>query len=386
MKFVLQIIIGLCLNMWVYAEESSPETRDEESELESIRFQISNVQSNIKEAESESESLQQELKENEIAAAEALTKLNDIENQIIKKGTRLQKLEKTKVLHQGNLARERKYLAYQIRTAYKIGRNDYLKLLLNQEDPALVGRVLAYYDYQNRARVDRINTVTQQLDSLNQVEKTINNETEALRELKSRQVEKLDEFNAFRTSRKEITTRLQNYIEQQGTQLTLLQENKRELENLLQKLRDEKVDAIEIYEDIPPFNSLKGKLSWPTSGRIINRFGGTKKGGKLKWQGVILNADTGTEVHAVSLGKIVFADWFRNLGLLIILDHGDGFMSLYGHNQNLAKKTGDWVLAGETIASVGDSGGQSQSGLYFEIRKDGTPLNPSLWCQNISRR
>jgi septal ring factor EnvC (AmiA/AmiB activator) len=386
MKFFLQIIIGLCLNMWVYAEESSLDTKNKESELESIRFLISNVQNNIKEAESKSESLQLELKQNEIAAAETLINLSDIENQIKEKGARLQKLEKTKILHQGNLARERKYLVYQIRTAYKIGRNDYLKLLLNQENPALVGRVLAYYDYQNRARVDRINTVTQQLDTLNHVEKTINNETKALRELKSRQVDKLEEFNTFRTSRKEIISRLQNYIEQQDTQLTLLQKDEHELENLLQKLRDEKADTIEIYEDIPPFNSLKGKLRWPTTGKITNRFGRTKKGGKLKWQGVILDADAGTEVHAISSGKIVFADWFRNLGLLIILDHGDGFMSLYGHNQSLAKKPGDWVLVGETIASVGDSGGQSQSGLYFEIRKDGTPLNPSNWCQKVTRR
>jgi septal ring factor EnvC (AmiA/AmiB activator) len=372
--------------MWVYAEESSLETKDKESELESIRFLISNVQSNIKDAESKSESLQLELKQNEIAAAKALINLSDIENQIKEKETRLQNLEKTKNRHQNNLARERKYLVHQIRTAYKIGRNDYLKLLLNQEDPVLVGRVLAYYDYQNRARVDRINTVTQQLDALNHVEITINNETEALRGLKSSQVNKLDEIKTFRSSRKEIIARLQNYIEQQDTQLTLLQKDERELENLLQKLRDEKADTIEIYEDIPPFNSLKGKLRWPATGKITNRFGRTKKGGKLKWQGVILDADAGTEVHAVSSGKIVFADWFRNLGLLIILDHGDGFMSLYGHNQSLAKKTGDWVLVGETIAIVGDSGGQSQSGLYFEIRKDGTPLNPSHWCQKVTRR
>jgi septal ring factor EnvC (AmiA/AmiB activator) len=330
--------------------------------------------------------LQQELRANEISAADALTKLHDIERQIDKKGTHLQKLRDTKEHHQDNLARERDRLTHQIRTAYRIGRNDYLKLLLNQEDPALVGRVLAYYDYQNRARVDRINAVIQQLDALNQVEQTIKDEAEALQQLKYRQVGKLDEFKTFRRSRKEIIARLQHYIGQQGTQLTTLQENERDLENLLQQLRDEKVVTIEIFEDIPPFNSLKGKLEWPVPARITTRFGSRKKGGKLKWQGVRLNTDAGTDVHAVGTGKVVFADWFRNLGLLIILDHGDGFMSLYGHNQSLAKKTGDWVLPGEIISSVGDSGGQNQSGLYFEIRKDGTPLNPSQWCQNVSKR
>ena len=136
-----------------------------------------------------------------------------------------------------------------------------------------------------------------------------------------------------------------------------------------------------MFEDMPPFNSLKGRLTWPVRGKLLKRYGAKKKGGDLKWQGVLIDAEAGTNVVSISTGKIVFADWFRNLGLLIIIDHGDGFMSLYGHNQNLLKNTGDWVLAGETIATVGDSGGQRDTALYFEIRKGAEPLNPSLWCK-----
>ena len=136
-----------------------------------------------------------------------------------------------------------------------------------------------------------------------------------------------------------------------------------------------------MYEDMPPFGSLKGQLKWPVAGRLLERFGSQKKGGNLKWQGVLIDAESGTRVNAVGAGKVVFADWFRNLGLLIIIDHGDGYMSLYGHNQNLLKNTGDWVMPGETIATVGDSGGQTDTALYFEIRQGAEPLNPSLWCK-----
>ncbi|OGT32335.1 MAG: hypothetical protein A2W28_05640 [Gammaproteobacteria bacterium RBG_16_51_14] len=385
-KFFSPVMIGLCLCGCVYAGESANEATEKESELESIRYLIKNVQGNIKEAQGESELLQKELKENEIAAADALLILGDIEQQIKTGGNHLLDLGKKKDIYQDSLAREREHLVYQIRSAYKIGRNDYLKLLFNQEDPALVGRVLTYYDYQNRTRVNRMNEIARQLAALDQIEQTIRHEAETLQQLKNRQTEIIDQFNTSRTSRKEIIERLHFYIEEQGLQLSLLQENERELERLLLQLRDEKTDTIEIYEDIPPFNSLKGKLKWPVPGQITKRFGSTKKGGKLRWQGVIVSTDTGTDVHAVGSGKVVFADWFRNLGLLIILDHGDGYMSLYGHNQSLAKNTGDWVLAEEMIASVGDSGGQTLPGLYFEIRKEGTPLDPSLWCQDIARR
>ena len=309
--------------------------------------------------------MQKELKENEIAAADALLILGDIEQQIKTGGNHLLDLGKKKDIYQDSLAREREHLVYQIRSAYKIGRNDYLKLLFNQEDPALVGRVLTYYDYQNRTRVNRMNEIARQLAALDQIEQTIRHEAETLQQLKNRQTEIIDQFNTSRTSRKEIIERLHFYIEEQGLQLSLLQENERELERLLLQLRDEKTDTIEIYEDIPPFNSLKGKLKWPVPGPITKRFGSTKKGGKLRWQGVIVSTDTGTDVHAVGSGKVVFADWFRNLGLLIILDHGDGYMSLYGHNQSLAKNTGDWVLAEEMIASVGDSGGTTPPPLFL---------------------
>jgi septal ring factor EnvC (AmiA/AmiB activator) len=366
------------LSQVVTAADSKPV---KESDLTDIRTRIKDVETRIKSARTETEKLQKELRDNEVSTARTLTRLNDIESRISKKNAELNDLLSKQAEHEAALKKEKEKLTYQIRSAYQVGRNDYLKLILNQEDPALVGRALAYYDYHNRARSERINQVKQALIDLEQIQTLIENETTQLETLKHQHQAKLNDFHQYRASRSDISNRLQKYISEQGVELRMLQENERELGVLFQDLKKEKAVTIEIYEDMPPFSSLKGRLDWPVKGRLLKRYGANKKGNDLKWQGVLIDAENGTNVNAISTGKIVFADWFRNLGLLIIIDHGDGYMSLYGHNQNLLKNTGDWVLAGEQIATVGDSGGQNDTALYFEIRKGAKPLNPSIWCK-----
>jgi septal ring factor EnvC (AmiA/AmiB activator) len=128
-----------------------------------------------------------------------------------------------------------------------------------------------------------------------------------------------------------------------------------------------------------PFHSRKGKLRWPARGRLAQRFGAPRSGG-LRWRGVMIEAQEGGEVRAVSQGRIAFSDWMRGFGLLLIIDHGDGYMSLYGHNQTLYKEVGEWVDTGEVVALLGASGGRTESGLYFEMRHKGRPINPVHWC------
>jgi septal ring factor EnvC (AmiA/AmiB activator) len=267
-----------------------------------------------------------------------------------------------------------------------LGKNDYMKLLLNQEDPARVGRALAYYDYHNQSRARQINTVNTEIEAIIQLENNIKRENDALLKLKENQLAKNREIAQSRSERENILAKLLNELEKQGLELEALQQQELETKNLLEKLTEEQAredhGRVAFFADIPPFNSLKGKLDWPIKGKLLTRFGSRKQGGKLKWQGVIINAETGVDVKAVSGGQVVFADWFRNLGLLIIIDHGDGYMSLYGYNQSLLKKIGDWVLPGEIIALAGDSGGQLRSGVYFEIRNNGSPVNPAKWCRN----
>jgi len=153
-----------------------------------------------------------------------------------------------------------------------------------------------------------------------------------------------------------------------------------QLERLLDAV-EQSIANLEIPSDYRPFHKLKGKLHWPTKGKISKRFGSSRSGSNLRWQGVTLTAKEGSEVNAIHHGRVVFADWFRGSGLLIIIDHGDGYMSLYGHNQSLLIEPGDWVTVGEQIATVGNSGGKKHAGLYFEIRHKGQPTDPRHWCK-----
>ena len=374
--FFLVILFTVAAN--TFAEEKPD---DEKSiELESLRIQINDVKSGLDAANSEAEQLQEELRQTEIAAGRESLKLKGLEEQIVKRYERLEELNLLIAEHEKVMETERAYLAQQIRAAYMSGRSDYLKLLLNQEDPAKVGRVLAYYDYYNRGRINTINSINAKVSLIDELKTNIASETELLEELKKHQLAKSEELKAWRESRNDILTRLQQDIDTKGQQLKSLQEHERKLAALIDKL-DNREDRISFFEDVPPFDTLKGKLQWPAPGKLLNSFGSKRKGNSLKWQGVKIGANAGNEVQAVHTGKVIFADWFRNLGLLVILDHGGGYMSLYGYNQSLLKKQGDWVLAGEPIALVGDSGGQTTPGVYFEIRHRGKPLNPVLWCK-----
>jgi len=377
-----QILICTCLSVLLFLPPpaiSAPHPPDKNSELETVRSQIEDVRSDLDAARSESEKLLDDLRRTEIAAGRETLKLKEVEQLINAKQARLTDLNNIIAMHTQTLDQERLYLGSQVKAAYMTGHNDYLKLLLNQEDPARVGRMLAYYDYFNRARIKTINSVSAQVETIRLLQTSILSETGLLEQLKARQFAKNEELADFRESRKSILERLQSDITAKDLQLKSLEEHEQKLSALLHRL-DKHKNTITYFEDTTPFETLAGKLQWPVEGRLLNAFGGNRRGASLKWDGVQIGADAGNEVHAVHTGRVVFADWFRNLGLLIILDHGEGYMSLYGYNQSLLKKPGDWVLAGETIAFVGDSGGQEAPAVYFEIRHNGKPLDPSAWC------
>jgi murein hydrolase activator len=380
--FQLVSVIVCLSSLPGYAED----IEEKSAQLDSVRDQIEDVRTSMEKARLETDILQAELKKNEISASSIALNIREIEKLLQQRSKHLNQLNEKKLLHEKALAEQKQALSQQIRSAYMIGKNDYMKLLLNQEDPARVGRVLAYYDYHNQARVQQINSVNKEIETITQLENTIKRESNALLKLKENQFAKNKEIGNSRRERKNILAKLLNELEKQGFELQALQQQEQETKNLLGKLSDEQAregkGSVAVFEDIPPFNSLKGKLDWPINGKLLTHFGTRKQGGKLKWQGVIINAEIGGDVHAVSGGQVVFADWFRNLGLLIIIDHGDGYMSLYGYNQTLLKKAGDWVLPGEIISLAGDSGGQIRSGVYFEIRNNGSPVNPAKWCRN----
>ena len=351
-------------------------------ELESIRTRIKDVQTKISEARQDVDTYRAELQQSEMAATEISTSLQSLAVTIQEKLVVLDQLHLESGEQERILVDERKLLAEQVRIAYKTGRHDFLKLFLNQEDPALLGRMMTSHDYYNKARSARIAEIKMTLQNLELLQTRINTETAGLQSLRDQQISKLQQMDSYRESRNSIITSLNEYISGQDRDLQNLQRDEQELGNLLEDLGSvSPPSVVEVFEEQVPFASLKGKLQWPVQGKIIDHFGAEKKGGKLRWNGVRISATGGTDVLAVSPGKVIFADWFRNFGLLIIIDHGGGYMSLYGHNESLTKKAGDSVVKGETVSRVGDTGGQTETALYFEIRQAGTPQDPDLWCQ-----
>ncbi|MCI0401113.1 MAG: peptidoglycan DD-metalloendopeptidase family protein, partial [Gammaproteobacteria bacterium] len=293
----------------------------------------------------------------------------------------LKELQQTKRASQSELIGEQKNLARQIRAAYMIGQHDFLKLLLNQKDPSALGRTLVYYEYHSRASADRIALAKDTLNTLTSIEEGIKRETDALQKLRSEQLHNIDRVKAHQVARKQLIARLHDELDRHGEEVTRLRTDERRLEALVKSLGEVEQTLGELPDTVEPFASLKGKLAWPVDGKVVTHFGSPTQDAMLTRQGVFIRASSGEELRAINHGRVVYAEWFRNLGLLIIVDHGEGYMSIYGHNQSLYKSVGDWVEAGEVIASVGNTGGQSESGLYFEIRHDGEPQNPALWCR-----
>jgi septal ring factor EnvC (AmiA/AmiB activator) len=257
------------------------------------------------------------------------------------------------------------------------GREELFKLLLSQETPATLGRMLVYYDYFNRARSVRISAVGAELAHLAALAVDSRRVEEELERLLAAQAREIEAQEAWRAERRRALERLETSIEAGGGEIETLKGEEERLTALVIELGELMAGFPEDAE--LPFASLKGRLAWPVEGGQSRRYGQLRDGGPLRWNGVLLAADAGTPVRAVYRGRVAFSDWLPGLGLLIIVDHGDGYMSLYGHNEALLRESGEWVAPGDSIAQVGDSGGQAQTGLYFEIRHNGEPVDPGQW-------
>ncbi|RKZ34109.1 MAG: peptidase M23 [Gammaproteobacteria bacterium] len=364
------------------AQPCGAESRQEtEKQLEAVRSLIESMSHRLGEARGERDALQVQLREAERKMGSVARRIRDIDKKLVAKNQALEGMRRRQGVRKAALSGQRSVLAGQLRAAYATGRQDYLKILLNQEDPAALARVITYYRYFNQARVDRIGAIRDELLELQRMSRAIELETTALEQLRSKGQTARQELGRFREARARVLQDLMQEISDGGGQLGRLQQNKARLENLLTTLRQELSDIPTTLGERDSFRGLKGRLPWPVAGRIKHRFGTLRPASNLKWSGVWISAAEGEPVGAVAHGRVAFADWLRGFGLLAIVDHGDGFMSLYGHSQSLYKEAGDWVEAGEMLATVGDSGGSTETGLYFEIRQNAAPRNPVAWCQ-----
>ena len=348
----------------------------------------------LKDLRARIQSLRQELDANQRKKSNAEKRLQDIENQIGETTRLLRRIDgeldanrrQLRALQENQrgeaakLKRQREHLASEARTAYAMGHQQQVKLLLNQEQPSAVGRMLVYFGYFSRARVEQIQAMRTTLEQLHVVEDSIARKTESLTTLRARQQRESQRLQEKKQVRKQAVVALGRELQNQGGELRRLQTDEQQLQELVSSLQELLVDIPPDANQQKPFNSLKGKLRWPTHGRLAKRFGTRRGSGGLKWRGVMIEAAEGGEVRTVSQGRVAFSDWMRGFGLLVIIDHGDGYMSLYGHNQALYKEVGEWVDTGEVVALLGTSGGHTESGLYFELRHKGQPINPVRWC------
>lgn len=358
--------------------------------LEQLRQQIQSLRSELNVDQERKQDLQSRLRNIETRIGKVVSLLKGLKRQLNRQKRELDKLHQQRKSLQADLQLQRINLSRQIRAAYAIGQQEYLKILLNQQDPAAVTRTLTYYDYFNRARLERIKSIDTKLTDLKTVEEKIEHKTAQLEKNQAEQSQEKEHLEKTREERSLILAKLNQQIQAKGEQLAILLEDQRRLQLLINRLAEEPADQL---LDLPTeqgerkaFIGLKGKLRWPSPGQLANRYGSQRNEGKLKWQGVMIKAPEGTDVIAISHGRVAFSDWLRGFGLLTIIDHGDGYMSLYGGNQSLYKEVGDWVEAGDVIASVGNSGGHRETALYFEIRHNGKPTNPLKWCKNKPKR
>ncbi|MEO7558500.1 MAG: peptidoglycan DD-metalloendopeptidase family protein [Gammaproteobacteria bacterium] len=351
------------------------------TDLEKLRAQIEALRANLNEVQGQHKAVREQLHAIEQDIDKLSRNLGERDSELQKQTQRLAELEVAKQAQQGDLAKQRRALGEQLRASYIIGRQEYLKVLLNQQNPATIGRGLIYYKYFNRAKTQGIARLTTQLAQLDSLEQAVRRQVAEVENLRAAQAEAKQALETSQATRRALLAQLDTEIQNKDQELQRLVEDERQLRELLPKLQQALAAIPAEPGDHEPFDRLKGKLSWPTRGPIRNAYGSSRMAGAMKWQGVTIGAPAGQEVRAVSQGRVAFADWLRGFGLLLIIDHGNGYMSLYGQNQSLAKRTGDWVQGGDIIANVGSSEAGGGPGLYFEIRHQGEPSNPGLWCK-----
>jgi septal ring factor EnvC (AmiA/AmiB activator) len=246
--------------------------------------------------------------------------------------------------------------------------------------------MLTYFGYFSRARAEKIDAMKTSLERLQTLQGDIEEKTLALSRLRNSQRTRMARLAEQKQLRAKAVAALRQQLAKQGGALKRLQADEQRLQELVHSLQNLLADIPSDAAHNKPFNAMKGALRWPARGQLSARFGAPRGDSGLTWQGVLITAPEGGKVHAVAQGRVAFADWMRGFGLLLIIDHGDGYMSLYGHNQALYKEVGEWVDTGEVVATLGASGGQIQAGLYFELRHRGRPVNPRKWCRGKPSR
>ena len=378
------LLPALCLIAGSAAHASQQE------ELENLRLRISALQQDFEKTNESKSEAADALRESERTISTSNRKLNELAQQQNAASNTLAQLQKQSRQLEKDMQNEQALLSKLLYQQYLGGKQEYLKLLLNNHDPNQVTRELQYYDYIARSRAVWLKTLRGNLLKLQTVTEQAREKSQEIAALQNEERSQRNNLEKDKRARLQTLDKIAKQLKQQRREMGRLQRNENRLSQLVDKLAkmlsQPKGKNLARNEKLPdntfdgkPFATLKGKLALPVKGDVTNRFGGTRPDSTVLWKGLFLRAAASQTVKSVAAGRVVFADWLRGFGNLLIVDHGNGYMSLYGNNESLFKQVGDTLRGGDTIASVGNSGGNEESGLYFELRHEGNPLDPMKW-------
>jgi septal ring factor EnvC (AmiA/AmiB activator) len=377
LAILLLAVLPCSLSTAARAENLSREQL--ETRLAAVNSEIAQLQEQLSAARQRFNDEQGQLRSIDLEIQAAALELREMQEAIVEHQDQLNGLRQERSAFLDTLAERQDQLALQIVAAYRLGRASRLRLLLNQDDPGRLGRTMAYYDYFSRAYASQIRELRDALDRLERMQAEIDQALSGLRQAEELARNTLQEMQRKRSERQALLATLARGMEDDEVRLQELSRDRADLETLLERLSKALADIPSDLGQYQHPRKLRGNLPMPLKGRVLHAFGQSRIGG-MHWQGWLIEAESGAEVRAIAYGRVVYADWLRGYGLLMVIDHGEGFMSLYGNNESLLFEPGDWVQPGTSIGTVGSDPGSGQ-GLYFELRADGEAIDPAVWVK-----
>ena len=380
----------LLLLVWCGLIPVSAAYASQHEELENLRKRIATMQREIdKTSESKSEAADA-LRESERGISDSNRKLAELAGQLHTADMKLNGLQTQEQQMSRDLEIQQKQLGKLLYQQYLGGKQEYLKLLLNNQNPNQANRDLQYYQYIARNRAAWLSALRGNLAALNTVSTATREQQTELKSLRAEQSAQKKTLEKEQRARQQMLGKISQQLRLQRREISRLQRDENRLAQLVDRLTkmlaQPKSKSLFRNDNLPdsrfdgsPFDQLKGKLALPVKGEVTNQFGAQRPDSTVQWKGLFLRTSAGQAVKVVAAGRVVFADWLRGFGNLLIVDHGKGYMSLYGNNETLYKQVGDVLRGGDTVAAVGNSGGNEDSGLYFELRHESKPLDPMKW-------
>lgn len=351
------------------------------AQIEALKERIEDIDDWLADAEKDRSTLERELAAAERTISRLTRERRSLGEQVKKQQQRLAELQSEERELARTLERQRESLKKQIRTAWMEGDVPAIKVLLNEINPDNIARTMTYYEYLSRDTVGRLEAFQKNLEALKVTQAEAQNTRAELAKSEEGVIKRQQELTTSRQKREKTLVALNKDIRTRRNEKDELESDRKRLEKLLSEVQ-EAIANIPSPNESQPFPSLRNKLPWPAQGKVVSRFGDKYAEGKLRRNGLLIQTGEGADVKAIHYGRVVFANWLRGFGLITIIDHGDGYMTLYGHSSSLFTSPGDWVAAGEAIAQAGRTGGTDTPALYFEVRHNGKPDNPGRWLAN----